>query len=51
LRSSVEIARRLSISPRTAEAHRAQIMRKLGLASQADLIRYAIREGILPLDA
>lgn len=49
--TSVEIARRLSISPRTAEAHRAQIMRKLGLASQADLIRYAIREGILPLDA
>lgn len=48
--TSVEIARRLSISPRTAETHRAQIMRKLGLSSQADLIRYAIRQGILPLN-
>jgi len=48
--TSAEIARRLSISPRTAEAHRAQIMRKLGLSNQADLIRYAIRQGILPLE-
>ncbi len=46
--SSAAIAGRLSISPRTAEAHRASVMRKLGLASQVDLIRYALARGILP---
>lgn len=45
-----EIAERLSISPRTAETHRSNLMRKLGLRTQADLIRYALRKGILPLD-
>jgi two-component system, NarL family, response regulator NreC len=43
-----EIAARLSISPRTAEMHRANALRKLGLKSQADLVRYAIRRGMLP---
>ena len=48
--SSTEIAARLGISPRTAETHRANLMRKLGLQSQTDLIRYAIRRGILSLE-
>ena len=48
--TSAEIAARLFISPRTAEAHRASVMRKLGLRSRADLIRYAMRQGILPLE-
>lgn len=47
--SAAEIAARLSISPRTAETHRANLMRKLGLHSQADLIRYAVRRGILQM--
>ena len=47
--SSTEIASRLGISPRTADAHRANLMRKLGLQRQKDLIRYALRRGILPL--
>ncbi len=46
--SSARIARRLLISPRTAETHRANAMRKLGLTSQAELIRYAVERGILP---
>lgn len=46
--SNAEVATRLSISPRTAETHRANMMRKLGLRTQADLIRYALRRGILP---
>jgi len=45
-----EIAARLSISPRTVETHRANVMRKLNLHSQTDLIRYALRKGILPMD-
>ena len=44
-----KIANALSISPRTAETHRANVMRKFGLHSQTDLVRHAMREGILPL--
>jgi DNA-binding NarL/FixJ family response regulator len=47
--SSTEMAARLGISPRTADTHRANLMRKLGLQSQTELVRYALRRGILPL--
>ena len=46
--TNAEIAARLTISPRTVEVHRANMMRKLGLRTQTDLIRYALRRGILP---
>lgn len=46
--SSSKIAAKLFISPRTAETHRANLMRKLGLSSQTDLVRFAIRKGIIP---
>lgn len=46
--SSKEIASRLVISPRTAETHRANLMRKLSLRSQTDLVRFAIRRQIIP---
>jgi len=46
--NNAEIATRLSISPRTAEWHRTNLMRKLGLHTQTDLIRYALRRGIIP---
>ena len=42
-----EIAQQLFISVRTAETHRAHIMQKLSLSSRADLVRYAISEGLL----
>lgn len=45
-----EIAERLVISPRTAETHRTNAMRKLGLATIPDLVRYAIRRGIVSVD-
>jgi len=45
-----EIADLLTISRRTAEQHRANIMRKLGFQSQREIVRYAIRKGILSLD-
>jgi DNA-binding NarL/FixJ family response regulator len=47
--SSARIAGRLSISPRTAESHRANVMRKLRLSNYVELIRYALVRGILPL--
>jgi DNA-binding NarL/FixJ family response regulator len=48
--SSTEIAERLSISSRTVETHRANMMRKLDLHSQTDLIRYALKRGIIPME-
>jgi len=45
-----EMADRLHISRRTAEQHRANLMRKLGFQNQREIVRYAIRKGILPLD-
>jgi two-component system, NarL family, response regulator NreC len=42
-----EIAGQLFISVRTAETHRAHIMQKLRLASRAEIVRYAIAQGLL----
>jgi DNA-binding NarL/FixJ family response regulator len=44
------IGERLAISTRTAEAHRANLKRKLGLRSQTELIRFAIKNGIVSLE-
>lgn len=45
--SNEEIAAALVISPKTVERHRENIMRKLNLHSRAELVRYAIRKGII----
>ena len=42
-----EIAEQLYISVRTAESHRAHIMRKLRLSTRAELVRYALSHGLL----
>jgi two-component system response regulator NreC len=42
-----EIAKQLYISVRTAETHRAHIMQKLRLESRAELVRYALAQGLL----
>jgi two-component system response regulator NreC len=42
-----EIAKQLYISVRTAETHRAHIMQKLRLSSRAELVRYALDQGVL----
>jgi len=42
-----EIAEKLVISVRTAETHRANILQKLNLASRAEIVQYAISEGLL----
>lgn len=46
---SPEIAEQLNIAVGTVEAHRRNIMRKLGLRTVADLTKHAIREGIVSL--
>ncbi len=48
--TSRRIATQLSISPRTVETHRRNIMRKLGLRSVAELTKYAIREGLTSVE-
>lgn len=48
--SSSEIGDKLSISPRTVEIHRSRFLKKLGLRNQAELVRYAIKRGILAMD-
>ena len=50
-RTAREVALELGISPRTAESHRRNLMRKLGLRTQTDLVRYAIAAGIVPTEA
>jgi two-component system response regulator NreC len=45
--SNVEIAETLSISPKTVSRHRENIMRKLGLHTRTELVKYAIRKGII----
>jgi two-component system response regulator NreC len=42
-----EIAKQLYISVRTAETHRAHMMQKLRLSSRAELVRYALDQGLL----
>lgn len=47
-KSQKEIGSQLHISPRTVETHKKNILSKLALNSTADLVRYAIRKGIIP---
>jgi len=46
-KSTKEVADRLGISPKTAETHRTNIMRKLNLHSVTELVRFAIRNKIV----
>ncbi|MFO0658400.1 MAG: response regulator transcription factor [Polyangiaceae bacterium] len=46
-KSHQDVSRALGISSRTAETHRLNLMRKIGLSSQAEVIRYAMDRGLL----
>lgn len=48
--TSQEIGEKLSISHRTVEVHRTRIMQKLDLRNQTELIRFALRRGILAME-
>ena len=45
-----QIAVNLEVSPKTVEAHRAQLMSRLEIYSVADLVRLAIREGLVEVN-
>jgi DNA-binding CsgD family transcriptional regulator len=45
-KSNKRVASALGISIKTTETHRASIMRKLGVNSIAELVRYALRNGV-----
>lgn len=46
-KSTKQVAALLDITPKTAEFHRARVMKKLNVHDVAGLVRYAIREGII----
>lgn len=49
-KTSSEIAARLHISPRTVENHRSNLMRKLGLQNQSELVCHAVRHGLIAVE-
>lgn len=46
-RTMKEVATALHISPRTAESHKYEIMQVLGLSTTAELVQYAVRNGLV----
>lgn len=48
-RSVSRIAEDLSLSSKTVSTHKARLLKKMGLQSQADVVRYAFKEGLKPL--
>lgn len=48
--SSSEIGEKLFISPKTVDTYRARVMEKLGLHHRAELVRFALRTGLLAAD-
>ena len=49
-KTNAEIAGRLHISSRTVENHRANLMRKLELQNQSELVRHAVQHGLIALE-
>jgi DNA-binding NarL/FixJ family response regulator len=48
--SASEVGKKLFLSPKTVETYRARLMQKLGLSHRSELVRFALRTGILKAD-
>jgi DNA-binding NarL/FixJ family response regulator len=48
--TAAQISDRISISIRTVEKHRANLMKKLAVKNHADMIRFALQRGLIPLE-
>ncbi|HEX9396773.1 MAG TPA: response regulator transcription factor [Burkholderiales bacterium] len=48
--SVADISKALSLSPKTVETYRARMMQKLGIGDLASLVRFAIQQGVTPLE-
>jgi DNA-binding NarL/FixJ family response regulator len=48
--SSAAIAERMGLSPKTVDTYRSRLMGKLGLRDLPELVRFAIKHGITPID-
>ena len=49
-KTSAEIGRSLNLSPKTVESYRSRMMQKLGISDLPDLIKFAIKHGLISLD-
>jgi len=49
-KSSAEIGHTLALSPKTVETYRSRLMKKLGLSNLPDLVKFAVRHGLTPLE-
>jgi DNA-binding NarL/FixJ family response regulator len=49
-RSNLEIGRQLGLSPKTIARHRERIMNRLNLHSRTELVKFAIRTGLISLE-
>jgi two-component system response regulator NreC len=45
--TNTEIAKQMYLSPRTVETHRGNLQRKLGVSGRPELVRYALRKGVI----
>lgn len=49
-KTSAEIGRSLNLSPKTVESYRSRMMQKLGVADMSELIKFAIKNGLISVD-
>lgn len=49
-KTSAEIAKRLNLSPKTVESYRSRMMQKLGVSDLTELIKFAIKHGLITLE-